>query len=128
MRSAPWRAVVWRDSRSYDTGPLAAAPSPESWLSTPKHGSMDGMQFLETVRSSALAAGLTHGGGGKSAPPGEITWVWAGTGDRRVEVIVGGPLIHVEWQTAYNAGTTDTVPQTAESAAALGKRIADFLG
>jgi hypothetical protein len=89
---------------------------------------MDGTQFLENVRSAALAAGLAHGGGGKAALPGQTTWVWLGTRDRRVEVTVGGPLIHVHWQTAYNQGTSETVPGTAESAASLGTRIAEFLG
>jgi hypothetical protein len=69
----------------------------------------------------------TDGPHEKKALEGQRTWVWPCAGGRRVEVTVGGPLVHAHFIATDREGPEDESNGPSPAyAAELGRRIAVF--
>jgi hypothetical protein len=83
--------------------------------------------FLQEIQDSAKAERYPWAPHEKKAMEGQTTWVWVCAGDRRVEVTVGGPLVHVHFiGTAEEGQESENSGPSTPYAKKLGHDIAVF--
>lgn len=83
--------------------------------------------FLQDVQEAARAHHYSFGPHEKKALEGQTTWVWPCVGGRRVEVTVGGPLVHTDFMATDREGhEVESNGPSSAYAAELGRRIAVF--
>jgi hypothetical protein len=83
--------------------------------------------ILQQVQDAASREGYSFGPHEKTAMKGQTTWVWPCPGGRRVEITVGGPLVHAHFIGTDREGhESDSNGPSREYAERLGRRIAVF--